>query len=66
MIVPPERIVELIWIVWLISWLTASFWSDPAQKGLGSTETWTYRASLFAGGILLAPPTAWLLAEIPI
>ena len=66
MIVRPEHIVELIWIGWLMSWLTASFWSDRAQKHLAAPQTWTYRAALIAGGILLAPPTAWLLSEAPL
>ena len=62
----PERIVELIWVGWLISWLAASFWSDRAQKRLASLDTWTYRAALIAGAILLAPPTAWLLSQQPL
>ena len=66
MIVRPEQIVELIWIGWSISWLTASFWSNSAQKHLAAPQTWTYRAALIAGGILLAPPTAWLLSEAPL
>jgi len=65
-IVRPEQIVELIWIGWSISWLTASFWSNGAQKRLALTETWTYRAALIAGGILVAPPAAWLLSEAPL
>jgi hypothetical protein len=65
-IVRPEHIVEFIWIGWLVSWLTASFWSDRAQKHLAAPQTWTYRAALIAGGILLAPPTAWLLSEAPL
>ena len=32
MIIRPEHIVEHIWIGWLMSWLTASCWSDRAQK----------------------------------
>ena len=66
MIVRPEHIVEFIWIGWLMSWLTASFWSDRVQKHLAAPQTWTYRAALIAGGILLAPPTAWLLSEVPL
>jgi len=31
-----------------------------------SLDTWTYRAALIAGAILLAPPTAWLLSEHPL
>jgi hypothetical protein len=61
-IVRSEHIVELIWIGWLMSWLTASFWSDRAQKDLAAPQT----CALIAGGILLAPPTAWLLSEVPL
>jgi hypothetical protein len=60
MIIRPNETLELIWIGWLISWVAASFWSVPCVATL---ETWTYRAAIIAGGILLIPWTAWILAE---
>ena len=63
MIIRPSETVELIWIGWLISWVAASFWSSPMQKRVAKLETWTYRAAIIAGGILLMPWTAWMLAE---
>lgn len=33
------------------------------QKRVATLETWTYRAAIIAGGILLMPWTAWILAE---
>jgi protein-S-isoprenylcysteine O-methyltransferase Ste14 len=66
MIVRSVQMVELAWIAWLISWLTASLWSNRAQKRIASAETWTYRTAQIAGGILLAPPTAWTLSETPL
>ncbi len=63
MIVAPPRILELIWIAWLISWIAASFWSGRTQRRVGTLETWTYRAAMIAGGILLIPWTPRLLAE---
>jgi protein-S-isoprenylcysteine O-methyltransferase Ste14 len=63
MIIRPSETFELIWIGWLISWVAASFWSSPMQKRVATLETWTYRAAIIAGGILLMPWTAWILAE---
>lgn len=62
----PSETLELIWIGWLISWVAASFWSSPMQKRVATLDTWTYRAAIIAGGILLMPWTAWTLAERPI
>ncbi len=66
MIDRPSEILELIWIGWLISWVAASFWSGVTQKRIATLETWTYRAAMIAGGILLIPFTSRLLAEGPI
>lgn len=59
----PAVTLELIWIIWLISWVAASFWSGRTQRRVGTLETWTYRAAMIAGGILLGPWTAKLLDE---
>jgi protein-S-isoprenylcysteine O-methyltransferase Ste14 len=48
---------------WLISWVAASFWSSPMHKRVATLETWTYRAAIIAGGILLMPWTAWIFVE---
>ena len=55
MAIPTNQVLEIIWIVWLMSWIGASFWSDRAQKRATTLETWTYRAAMIAGGILLVP-----------
>jgi protein-S-isoprenylcysteine O-methyltransferase Ste14 len=59
----PAEVLEFIWVVWLISWVVASFWSGRTQRRVGTVETWTYRAAMIAGGILLVPWTAQLLGE---
>jgi protein-S-isoprenylcysteine O-methyltransferase Ste14 len=64
--VQPNRVLEIIWILWLISWVAASFWSSRAQKRAATPETWRYRGSMIAGGVLLLPLTGWLLAERPV
>jgi protein-S-isoprenylcysteine O-methyltransferase Ste14 len=62
-IIGSMEVLELIWIAWLISWIVASFWSSPMQKRVATSETWTYRAAIITGSILLMPWTAGLLAE---
>jgi len=62
----PSQLLELVWIVWLASWVAASFWSARAQKRAATFETWTYRAAMIAGGILLVPWTMPVLGETPL
>jgi protein-S-isoprenylcysteine O-methyltransferase Ste14 len=64
--IQPSQVLEIIWIVWLTSWVAASFWSDRARKRAATLETWGYRAPMIAGGILLVPWTGPLLGEKPI
>lgn len=59
----PSTTLEIIWIAWLISWVAASFWSARTQRRAGTLESWTYRAAMIAGGILLVPVTARILGE---
>ena len=61
-----NQVLEIIWIVWLMSWVGASFWSDRAQKRAMTMETWTYRAGMIVGGILLVPWIGQLLEKKPI
>jgi protein-S-isoprenylcysteine O-methyltransferase Ste14 len=62
----PSALLELIWIVWLASWVAASFWSGRTQRRIGTVETWTYRAAMIVGGILLVPWTTPVLGEKPL
>jgi protein-S-isoprenylcysteine O-methyltransferase Ste14 len=59
----PAATLEIIWIIWLVSWIAASFWSGRTQRQVGALETWSYRTAMIAGGILLAPWTAKLFGE---
>jgi protein-S-isoprenylcysteine O-methyltransferase Ste14 len=61
-----NQVLEAIWIVWLTSWVAASFWSDRAQKRAATLDIWIYRAAMIAGGILLIPWTGQLLEDKPI
>jgi protein-S-isoprenylcysteine O-methyltransferase Ste14 len=62
----PAVVLEIIWIAWLASWVAASFWTGRTQKEAATLETWTYRAAMIVGGILLVPWTAQFLNERPI
>ena len=66
MVIQANQVPEIIWIVWLMSWVAASFWSDRPQKRVATLQTWIYRAAMIAGGILLTPWTGQLLEEKPI
>jgi protein-S-isoprenylcysteine O-methyltransferase Ste14 len=61
--IQPNQILELIWIVWLVSWVLASFWSARTKAQVGSAEAWMYRAPQIVGGILLVPYTGTMLGE---
>jgi protein-S-isoprenylcysteine O-methyltransferase Ste14 len=62
----PNRLIDLIWVVWLASWIAASFWSGRTQRQIGGLETWTYRAAMIGGGVLLFPGTERSLGETPL
>ena len=62
----PNRLIDLIWIIWLASWIAASFWSGRTQRQIGGLETWTYRAAMIAGGVLLFPGTERSLGQTPL
>jgi protein-S-isoprenylcysteine O-methyltransferase Ste14 len=62
----PSETLELIWIVWLVSWLAASFWTGRTQRRIGTAATWSYRAVIIAGAVLLVPWSKWLRAEPPL
>ena len=66
MLARPAAALELIWIVWLLSWVAASFWTGRTQRRVDTLATWTYRAGMIVGGILLVPWTAQFLGERPL
>ena len=62
----PTQLLAIIWTIWLISWVVASFWSGRTQKQVTTTDAWTYRIPIFAGAILFTPWVARLLGEAPL
>jgi protein-S-isoprenylcysteine O-methyltransferase Ste14 len=62
-IIQPSKTFEVIWIVWFVSWMAASFWSGRTEKRAMTQETWIYRAAIFTGVIMMTPWTAEVLGE---
>ena len=62
----PSLILDVIWLVWLISWIIASFWSGLVRSRIATRQTWTYRAGLIVGGVLLVPYVSSALGETPL
>ena len=65
MIVQPSEAFQVIWIGWVVSWVSASLWSGRTEKRAATRETWIYRIVIFAGALLIGPWTAQVLGERP-
>jgi protein-S-isoprenylcysteine O-methyltransferase Ste14 len=48
----PERAIQAVWLLWMISWLAAAAWSDRTVKGPATRHQIVYRL-LAAGGFVL-------------
>jgi protein-S-isoprenylcysteine O-methyltransferase Ste14 len=49
----PQLAVIIVWVLWVVSWLVAAIWSDPATKRPAFQAEWLYRILTLAGGFLL-------------
>jgi hypothetical protein len=59
----PTKLLALIWLVWIVSWVVASFWSGRTKAHVRTLDSWVYRLPILIGGILLSPWTARALGE---
>jgi protein-S-isoprenylcysteine O-methyltransferase Ste14 len=59
----PGEVFGIIWLGWIVSWALAAFWSGPTEKRVTTWQTWTYRAAIVAGAVLLFHSTRRLLGE---
>ncbi|HUC49490.1 MAG TPA: isoprenylcysteine carboxylmethyltransferase family protein [Xanthobacteraceae bacterium] len=59
----PSLVFGIIWLGWVASWLVAALWSGRTESRINNWRTWTYRAALLAGAILLFHSTRRLLSE---
>jgi len=49
----PEHVILALWIIWAVSWMTASGWTKQTVKRAGGPREFAYRAVTFAGYVLL-------------
>jgi protein-S-isoprenylcysteine O-methyltransferase Ste14 len=62
----PTQLLALIWLAWLVSWGLGALWSGRTEKQVGSSESRAYRIPIIAGGVLLTPWFAQVLAAEPL
>ena len=59
----PTKLLALIWLAWVISWVVASFWSGRTKTHVQTAASLVYRLPILLGAILLSPWTAAVLGE---
>jgi Isoprenylcysteine carboxyl methyltransferase (ICMT) family len=57
----PTKLLALIWLAWVVSWVVASFWSGRTKSHVRTWDSWAYRLPILIGAILLSPWTAGAL-----
>ena len=62
----PTQLLAIIWILWVISWVVASFWSGQTRKNVMSSDFLKYRSLIYMGAILFLPLTGKVLGEKPL
>jgi protein-S-isoprenylcysteine O-methyltransferase Ste14 len=62
----PTSLLAIIWLIWLASWVGASFWSGQTRKHVTVVKTSRYHLLIVLGGILFTPWTSRVLGEAPI
>ncbi|WP_315700927.1 MULTISPECIES: isoprenylcysteine carboxylmethyltransferase family protein [unclassified Bradyrhizobium] len=62
----PTSLLATIWLIWLASWVGASFWSGQTRKHVATLHASRYHILIVAGGILFTPWTSRVLGEKPI
>jgi protein-S-isoprenylcysteine O-methyltransferase Ste14 len=62
----PTRLLALIWLAWVISWVVASFWSGRTKAHVPTLSSLAYRIPILLGAILFMPWTGHALGETPL
>jgi protein-S-isoprenylcysteine O-methyltransferase Ste14 len=62
----PTKLLALIWLAWVISWVAASFWSGRTKSHVRTLNSWAYRLPILIGAILLSPWGTGALGEQPL
>jgi len=59
----PTKLLALIWLAWVVSWIAASFWSGRTKTHVRTRNSWVYRLPILLGAILLSPWAAGALGK---
>jgi protein-S-isoprenylcysteine O-methyltransferase Ste14 len=59
----PTRVLALIWLAWIVSWVVASFWSGRTKRHVRTRDSFVYRVPILLGAILFSPWTTRVLGE---
>src|ERR1700741_1006619 len=62
----PTRLLALIWLAWVISWVGASVWQGRTQKQVRTWDSLAWRLPIPLGAIFLAPWTTYALGLKPL
>ena len=62
----PTKLIALIWLAWVVSWVAASFWSGRTKSHVRTRNSWVYRLPILLGAILLSPWAAARLGDKPL
>jgi protein-S-isoprenylcysteine O-methyltransferase Ste14 len=62
----PTRLLALIWLAWVISWVVASFWSGRTKTHVPTLASLAYRIPILLGAIFFMPWTGHALGEKPL
>src|ERR1700751_4356766 len=62
----PTRLLALIWLAWVISWVVASFWSGRTKTHVPTLSSLAYRIPILLGAIFFMPWTGRALGETPL
>lgn len=58
----PTKLLALIWLAWVVSWVVASLWSGRTKAHVPTLDSLAYRLPILAGAILFLPLTARAMA----
>jgi protein-S-isoprenylcysteine O-methyltransferase Ste14 len=54
--VQPYIVIAALWLLWIVSWIAAAWWSNRTEKRVGLNAELGYRAVQLSGAVLLAVP----------
>lgn len=57
----PTKLLSMIWLAWVISWIVASFWSGRTKAHVPISKAWVYWLPIVLGSIMLLPVTERVL-----